>query len=64
VSERSLRSRLDETPGLYTGLPYSSASSSFSLIQPQGSAAEGCPLVGCKYLMYHASHSMFKTQYF
>ena len=39
VSERSWGSRLIETAGSPTGLPSSSASSSSSLIQPQGSAA-------------------------
>ena len=38
MSERSLGSRLIETAGPPTGSPSSSASSSFSLIQPQGSA--------------------------
>ena len=38
VSERSPGSRLIETAGPITGLPSSSASSSFLLIQPQGSA--------------------------
>jgi hypothetical protein len=39
VSEKSQGSRLNETAGPPTGSPSSSASSSFSLIQPQGSAA-------------------------
>jgi hypothetical protein len=39
MSERSQRSRLVETAGPPTGLPPSSASSSFFLIQPQGSEA-------------------------
>ena len=39
VSERSWRSRLNETACPHTGLPSSSASSSFSLIEPEGSAA-------------------------
>jgi hypothetical protein len=39
VSERSLGSRFIEAAGLSTGLPSSLASSSFPLIQPQGSAA-------------------------
>jgi hypothetical protein len=37
VSERSQWSRLVETDGLPMGPPFSSASSSLSLIQPQGS---------------------------
>jgi hypothetical protein len=39
VSERSQGSRLVETVGLPMGLPSSSASSSLSLTQPQGSLA-------------------------
>jgi hypothetical protein len=39
VSERSQESRLIETAGPPIGSPFSSASSSFSLIQPQGSPA-------------------------
>jgi hypothetical protein len=39
VSEISRESRLVETTGLPMRLPYSSASSYFSLIQPQGSPA-------------------------
>jgi hypothetical protein len=39
VSERSQGSRLIETAGPPTGSPCSSASSSFSLIHPQRSAA-------------------------
>jgi hypothetical protein len=48
--ERSQGSRLIESVGPPTGLPSSTASSSFSLIQSNSMVSSFCPLVGCKYL--------------
>ena len=50
VFERSCEYRLIETAGSPTGSPSSSAPSSFSLIQSQGSVSIFCSLGGCKYL--------------
>jgi hypothetical protein len=50
VSERSQRSKLIATASLLMGLPSSSASFSFFLVQPQGPPAS--VNVGCKYLHF------------